>query len=116
MSGREVVKLPTPKRSVVGPAGLTRPRKSKHLTKSETSENPDISRYLSQCAVSAEVSQHAPPDDPESEKGRLGKGNPEFAKSSHPRHYHIPTDVQAFLIGLSPLWFAIVLALCVRAS
>jgi hypothetical protein len=101
---------------MVGPAGLTRPKKSKHLTKSETSGNPDISRYLSQCAVSAEVPHARTSYDPESEKGRLGKGSPEFAKSSHPRHYHIPTDVQAFLIGLSPLWFAIVLALCVRAS
>jgi hypothetical protein len=48
------------------------------------------------------------PPDPESDKGRPGQGSPAIAKSSHPRIYIIPADVQAFLIALSPLLLCIV--------
>jgi hypothetical protein len=55
--------------------------------------------------------------DPESERGGPPQATPEVAKEEHHQHfYHISLDVQAFLTALSPLWFALVLALCVRGS
>jgi hypothetical protein len=38
----------------------------------------------------------------------------EVKKSLSARHYHIQDDIQAFLIALSPLWLAILIAIWVR--
>jgi hypothetical protein len=38
----------------------------------------------------------------------------EVKKLLSTRHYHIDNDVQAFLIALSPLWLAILIAIWVR--
>jgi hypothetical protein len=32
------------------------------------------------------------------------------------RHYHIPIDLQAFLIALAPLWLAVILMLYAAAA
>jgi hypothetical protein len=53
---------------------------------------------------------------PNSEKAP-GQGRPVSQKfKQHRPRYHIPTDVQAFLIALSPLWFAILLAFYMAGS
>jgi hypothetical protein len=53
------------------------------------------------------------PPEPEMRRGAVGRGTPEVEEDGvkkQPRHYHIPTDAQAFLTALSP-WLAILLAL-----
>jgi hypothetical protein len=56
------------------------------------------------------------PPDPEMRRGGPPQTTPDIAESQHRKPYHISPDTQALLIALSPLWFAIVLALCVRGS
>jgi hypothetical protein len=53
------------------------------------------------------------PPDPESDRGRLGKGGPRsqtWKIKKHQRTYSIPADVQALLIALAPLLFPLFFA------
>jgi hypothetical protein len=58
---------------------------------------------------------HAPPD-PKMRRGGPPQATPEVAKSRTQKRYHTFDDVQALLLALSPLWFAILIVLYVRAS
>ena len=55
------------------------------------------------------------PPDPQTQRAALA-GDPEAKRDKRPLHINLPVDVQALLLGLSPLWFAIVLVLCARGS
>jgi len=56
-----------------------------------------------------------PSIDPQTQRAALA-GDPEAKTNKQPSYINIPADVQAFLIALSPLWFAILLMFCARSS